>query len=185
MRNLPGQAPLVSRLDRVPVLLRNLQRSKPINMKRIKGLAEDVLTAMRVQNDELSILLVSDRRIRTLNARYRKIDHPTDVLAFPLETDGAREAGFGACSHAATILPPKCLPGSERRPPRLLGDVVISVATAQRQATAYGHSLHKEVIRLVVHGVLHLLGYDHELGAREARRMAGQERRVLRLIGTT
>jgi probable rRNA maturation factor len=168
----------------VPVLLRNLQRSNPITMKRIRGIAEDVLAAMHVQHDELSILLVSDRRIRTLNARYRKIDRPTDVLAFPLETDGARVAGSNACTPPAAVLPRKRDPEPHRRPPRLLGDVVISVATAQRQATTYGHSLHKEVIRLVVHGVLHLLGYDHELGTQEARRMAGQERRVLRLIGT-
>jgi probable rRNA maturation factor len=183
MRNLPGQVPLANRIDRVPVLLRNLQRSTPINMKRIRGIAEDVLAAMHVQHDELSILLVSDRRIRTLNARYRKIDLPTDVLAFPLETNGARVTGSNAYSPRTAVLLPKRVP--ESRPPRLLGDVVISVATAQRQATTYGHSLHKEVIRLVVHGVLHLLGYDHEHGAREARRMAGKERRVLRLIGTT
>ena len=169
----------------MPVLLRNLQRSRAINMKRIHGIAEDILAAMHVEHDELSIVLVSDRRIRTLNARYRKIDRSTDVLAFPLETEGARAAGATDCGSSPGVLPRKCVPASQRRPPRLLGDVVISIATAQRQATVYGHSLHKEVIRLVVHGVLHLLGYDHELGEREARRMAGQELRVLRLIGTT
>jgi probable rRNA maturation factor len=154
-------------------------------MKRIRGIAEDILAAMHVEQEELSIVLVSDRRIRTLNARYRKIDRPTDVLAFPLEPEGARVAGFHVGAFPSGVLPRKCVPALERRPPRLLGDVVISIATAQRQATVYGHSLHKEVVRLVVHGVLHLLGYDHELGAREAGRMAEQERRVLRLIGTT
>ena len=154
-------------------------------MKRIRGVAEEILAAMHVEHDELSIVLVSDRRIRTLNARYRKIDRATDVLAFPLETDGARVAGSNTCGPSAAVLSRKYVSALQRWPPRLLGDVVISVPTAQRQATVYGHSLHKEVIRLVVHGVLHLLGYDHEVGELEARRMAGQERRVFRLIGTT
>ena len=155
-------------------------------MKRIHGIAEDILDAMRIQHDELSILLVSDRRIRALNARYRKIDRSTDVLAFPLHTQGAHAVSATRNGRSVRARQRKCVfPEPRTAPARLLGDVVISVATAQRQATLYGHSLHEEVIRLVVHGVLHLLGYDHELGAREARRMAGQERRVLRLIGTT
>ena len=152
-------------------------------MKRIRRSAENLLAAMDLQHDELSIVLVSDPRIRALNARYRKIDRSTDVLAFPLETEGARAPGADRCGPPGGLLLRKRVPALQSQP-RLLGDVVISVATAQRQASAYGHSLHTEVIRLVVHGVLHLLGYDHELGAREASRMAAQERRVLRLLGT-
>jgi rRNA maturation RNase YbeY len=129
-------------------------------------MAEKILAAAHVKDAELSIVLVSDRRIRALNARYRKKDRATDVLAFPLEGVG----GHG--------------PGRKKgaRPPRLLGDVVISLATARRQAKALGHGLHEEVARLLIHGVLHLLGYDHEEGPREAARMATQERRVLRIV---
>ena len=88
MRNLIVQAPLAVRIDGVPVLLRNLQRAVPIDTKRLCRMAEKVLAAARVET-ELSIILVSDRRIRTLNERYRKKNRATDVLAFPLAMDGA------------------------------------------------------------------------------------------------
>jgi len=172
MRNLIVQAPLAVRIDGVPVLLRNLQRSVPIDTKRLCRMAEKILAAARVEKAELSIILVSDRRIRTLNERYRKKNRATDVLAFPLAMDGAGQ--------------PRC---SSRRqqvqPPKLLGDVVISLSTAQRQATALGHGLHEEVARLLVHGILHLLGYDHEQGPRQAARMIRQEHRLLRIVAAT
>lgn len=173
MRNLIVQAPLAVRIDGVPVLLRNLQRSVPIDTKRLCRMAEKVLAAARVEKTELSIILVSDRRMRTLNERYRKKNRATDVLAFPLAMDGA---GQPRC--AFRIRP-------QAQPPKLLGDVVISLSTAQRQAAALGHGLHEEVARLLVHGVLHLLGYDHEQGPREAARMIRQEHRLLRIVTAT
>jgi len=81
---------------------------------------------------EVSLLLCNDSLIRELNGRYRGIDSATDVLSFPQDA------------------------------PRLLGDVVISVETAERQASEYGVTVQEEVERLLAHGVLHLLGYDHE-----------------------
>jgi probable rRNA maturation factor len=86
---------------------------------------------------EISIALVDDAAIHALNTEYRGKDTPTDVLSFPMEQEIA-------------------LPGV----PRLLGDVVISVDTALRQAEAGGQSLDDELCHLVIHGVLHLLGYD-------------------------
>ncbi|TVQ53186.1 MAG: rRNA maturation RNase YbeY [Spirulina sp. DLM2.Bin59] len=91
---------------------------------------------------ELSLGFVDDAEMQQYNAQYRGIDRPTDVLAF-----AALEQGF---------LPP--LPPGE---PLDLGDVIISVETAQRQAIAQGHSLEQELIWLASHGVLHLLGWDH------------------------
>jgi probable rRNA maturation factor len=179
MRNLLGRGLLAVRIDRVPVLLQNLQRSIAIDMKQLRGMAEHILAAMHVENAELSILLVSDRRIRDLNRRYRKKDAATDVLAFPLDAESGvlpgrlrRRAGNSLRKPAA-------------RPPWLLGDVVISLATARRQAQNFGHGLHQEVLRLLVHGVLHLLGYDHERGPRKAAHMAREERRVLRMVAAT
>ena len=173
MRNLIVQAPLAVRIDGVPVLLRNLQRSVPIDTKRLCRMAEKILAAARVENTELSIILVSDRRIRALNARYRKKDRATDVLAFPLAMVGP--------------VRPRCSSRIKPRaqPPKLLGDVVISLSTAQRQAQALGHGLYEEVARLLVHGVLHLLGYDHEQGPQEATRMIRQEHRLLRIVAAT
>ena len=92
---------------------------------------------IRPRTVEISIALVDDAAIRGLNARYRGKDTPTDVLSFAQEQEIA-------------------LPGV----PKLLGDVVISVDTAARQADAGGRSLDDELCQLAIHGVLHLLGYD-------------------------
>src|SRR5437773_4582983 len=88
MRNLIVQAPLAVRIDGVPVLLRNLQRSVPIDTKRLCRMAENILAAVRVENTELSIILVSDRRIRALHERYRTNNRATAVLASPLAMVG-------------------------------------------------------------------------------------------------
>ena len=105
------------------------------------------------------MLLVSDREMRRLNREWRGKDRPTDVLAF-----SQRE-------------------GIVRPPAEILGDVVISVATARRQAKERGETLGRESDRLLIHGVLHLLGYDHERGATEALRMQRRERMLARLLG--
>ncbi|ALA60816.1 rRNA maturation RNase YbeY [Nitrospira moscoviensis] len=128
-----------------------------INLAALTRLADRVLAAAGEVESELSIELVGDGRMRRLNRTYRKKDRTTDVLAFPM-----REA---------------------RNPhPVLLGDVVISVPTAARQARQAGRSLDEELAALLIHGVLHLCGYDHERGEREARRMARRERAVFRAI---
>jgi len=98
------------------------------------------------------VLLVGDRAIRRLNRAYLSRDHPTDVLAFP------QPRGFS-------------LPG-----PHLLGDVVISVDTAARQAKAHGHSLNQELALLLIHGLLHLLGYDDSTPAARRRMWSTQAR---------
>jgi probable rRNA maturation factor len=100
---------------------------------------------------ELSLALVTDPEIHVLNRQYRGKDKPTDVLSFPL---------------------------ADELQPFLLGDVVISVETAARQAQRRGHSLREELQTLLIHGVLHLLGYDHEISRREATRMHRKEREV-------
>ena len=96
--------------------------------------------------------------MRALNARYRRKPRPTDVLAF-----AAREAPQPAT--------------------RLLGDVVISLDTAQRQARRARQSLDRELVTLLIHGILHLLGYDHERSARDASRMQRKERAILQALG--
>lgn len=101
---------------------------------------------------ELSVLLCDDEVIRRLNREYRHRDTSTDVLSFPQGED------------------------------RLLGDVVISVPTAARQAADAHHALTTEVARLLVHGVLHLLGYDHH-SAGEAAEMQAEEDRLLDGLG--
>ncbi|HBT47345.1 MAG TPA: rRNA maturation RNase YbeY [Peptococcaceae bacterium] len=107
---------------------------------------------------EVSVTLVNDAEIRRLNRTYRGVDAPTDVLSFPL-----RDAGDGE--------PP--IKGGEED--LLLGDIFISLETAERQAAAYGHSLEREVGFLALHGFLHLLGYDHDTPDREEVMFRRQE----------
>ena len=97
--------------------------------------------------------------MRTLNRTWRNKDRTTDVLSFPL-----REGRFRHIQ------------------PDLLGDIAISVPTAARQADDAGHSLAVELERLLVHGLVHLLGYDHEQGPRDARRMERKEQQLLKRL---
>lgn len=110
---------------------------------------------------EVSILLTDDTRIRELNRTYRGYDSPTDVLSFA-QHDPAEEASQPA------------LPEH----PDLLGDVVISVETAERQAKRHGVTLEQELALLAVHGILHLLGYEDETEA-GARQMRAREQEIL------
>ena len=172
----------------VPVVLQNRQHAVTINLARLRRTAKAVLAAARTGDAELSLMLVSDRRMRALNSRYRKQDRSTDVLAFPLTVPSIPPLCKGRLGGVESLgklyLPSPLLTkeGNLRQPPVLLGDVVISLPTARRQAAERGHGLFDEVIRLLVHGVLHLLGYDHERGLREAARMARRERAILRTL---
>jgi len=108
---------------------------------------------------ELSILLIGDRAMRTLNRDYRGKDKPTDVLSF------AQLEGRSIINSPT------------------LGDLVISVDTTAKQAQEYGVTYEHEFARLMVHGILHLHGYDHEgVPAREAQRMRRQEERILKAV---
>jgi probable rRNA maturation factor len=108
---------------------------------------------------ELSIVLVGDEEIGSLNWRYLKRRGATNVLAFPM-----REGEFGDLH------------------PNLLGDVVISLPTARREAEEAGTSLEAMVDRLLVHGILHLFGYDHEKNDRAAREMGERSEALLALL---
>lgn len=129
-----------------------------IDRALLRRRARRILAALDRDRAELSILLLDDAAIAGLNHVYRGRPLPTDVLAFSL-LEGA---------HA------------DRRGD-LLGDVVIGIETAARQARARRRTLDDEVARLLVHGALHLVGYDH-LRSAEARRMRAQERRVWRAL---
>lgn len=102
---------------------------------RVRALLSKASRMTGASRGEVSVLFCGDRRMRTLNRRYRGKDRPTDVLAFPAEA-GPRSGFFG--------------------------DVVVSVPYAKRQARRRGEAASREVDRLLVHGFLHLLGYDHE-----------------------
>ncbi|MEM6928572.1 MAG: rRNA maturation RNase YbeY [Myxococcota bacterium] len=122
----------------------------------IAEMADAILVALELADAELSVLLTSDAHIAELNASWRGVEGPTDVLSFPQES----------------------LPGG----PRLLGDVVVGMETASRQASEQGHDLATELRVLLVHGVLHLLGHDHQTSDERAA-MTKAEREVLAWVG--
>jgi probable rRNA maturation factor len=137
------------------VLVASRRRRRGVRAAQVKRDAEHLLRQLEL-DAELSVALVGDEEMRELNAQYRKIDKATDVLSFALEDD-TPTAGQ----------------------PRMLGDVVISLDTAARQAEQRDTDLLDEVRTLLVHGLLHLLGYDHERSAAEARRMFARQRKLV------
>ena len=132
----------------------------PLSPARLRYMADRVVRRVKgsafASRAEASLIFVGAARMRTLNRKYRRQDRPTDVLSFPL-MEGCR---FPA--------PP--------RGPRVLGDVVLCTPVATRQARENGIPVSEEVARLFVHGLLHLLGYDHAVPAQEKKMFALQER---------
>lgn len=147
----------------MPVLIQNRQRKVHLDCGQARRDLEAALRAVSCPDAELSLCYVGERRMRELNLRYRGLDLVTDVLSFPLRAETPQLAGEMA--------------------PRLLGDVVVAPSVAARQAFQRGHSLAQELLLLQIHGLLHLLGYDHEVSHAEARRMRREERRILRYVG--
>lgn len=140
------------------IRIKDCQRKITINKKRIDSRARQVFKIKGIEKGELSIFFVGRRRIRTLNRRFRRIDRPTDVLAFSM-----RE-GKGASLH-----------------PEVLGDVVICPQVAKRYAKIYKTTAEYEICLYLVHGILHLLGYsDTSLKSRSA--MEKQEIKILNKI---
>lgn len=138
---------------------RNTVPRSGIDARSVKRTAKRLLEAVGETASALSISFVNDAQIREINREHRGKDKATDVLSFPLAAPDAPGAGE-----------------------RLLGDVVISVDTAKRQAADYDASLEAEVNRLLIHGVLHIMGHDHE-ETEEQRRMRAEERRLAAAIG--
>ncbi len=133
---------------------RQAPRSPALDTRSVRRLADRMLAALGLEDAELSVLLTNDARIHELNRQHRHKDRPTDVLAFPLDED---DDSIG---------------------PRLLGDVVISLDTAERQARGRRRDLASEVRFLLAHGLLHLLGYDHATPG-EKRAMSALTRRLV------
>jgi len=164
----------------MPVILSSRLRSRRLRLSRVQSLAEKALRASGAARADLSLLLVGDRFMRRLNRLYRRKDRTTDVLAFPMRHIQPRLT----LRQAQGPEPSRGTPHASRFTSSMLGDIVISLPQAERQAAQAGHTLEREMAALVIHGLLHLLGYDHEQSAREARRMSRREQVVLRTLGT-
>lgn len=138
----------------MPVSVRSRLHRTSLLLPAISHLIQRMLSALGESRAVLSVEFIGDHRMRRLNAQYRGRNMTTDVLAFAM-----REA-----------------PGPSSA---LLGDVVISVPQAVRQAVEQEHSIQQELATLLIHGILHLLGYDHERSEIEARRMRRKEHALL------
>ncbi|OHE24406.1 MAG: rRNA maturation RNase YbeY [Syntrophobacterales bacterium RBG_19FT_COMBO_59_10] len=140
----------------MPVSLENRQKLFPVDVRRIRRSLKRLLKELRCEERDVCVLLVDDNKIREINNRYLNRDRPTNVISFAMA-----EGEFGGIN------------------PQILGDIVISVETASRDASASQLDLMDEIEFLLIHGLLHLLGYDHEEAAVEkAAEMKAREREL-------
>ena len=123
----------------MPVFISDDQRERFVDCELLKIQGRNILFFLGCGNQELSVLLTDDKKIRELNKKYRGQDRATDVLSFPQNDREENELDY-----------------------HLMGDVVISTVTAKRQASQHGLSLEEEIVLLLIHGILHLLGFNHE-----------------------
>jgi len=130
------------------ILIDNRQQRHPIDAKIVEKTAQAILDALAYPDAELSVVLVSDPEIHALNRQYRGKDRPTNVLAFAM-----RDGEFGSLT------------------PGLLGDVVISMDTLAREAADAGKPTLERFMELLIHGILHLVGFDHEASDTDAEKM--------------
>ncbi len=139
---------------------RNRVRRSGVDGRALVATAQTLLNACDERGSSISLTLVNDAAIREMNRTHRGKDAATDVLSFPLDPQES---------------------SGDEDPERLLGDVVISVDTARRQAAEYDALLQAELYRLLIHGVLHVLGHDHE-ESHEREVMTREERRLAAAI---
>ena len=131
--------------------------------ENVRAAAEKVGELYGVENGEVSVTLTNNEYIHTLNREYRGIDRPTDVLSFALNESEEPDVEDGPDVN-------------------VLGDLVISVERAKEQAADYGHSVKREIAFLTVHGMLHLLGYDH-MEEEDRIEMEAEQRFVMEKLG--
>jgi len=140
------------------IQIKYLRRIPGVRRKSIERKIRKVLKDLACDKDELSVLFADDSMIADLNSRYLGRLGPTNVLAFPMSEDQDRGVASG-----------------------MLGDVAISVDTAMRESEENGEQLEETICRLVIHGILHLMGYNHE-AVREERIMRKEEKRLISLV---
>jgi probable rRNA maturation factor len=145
-------------MEQLKILIDN-QQKKRVQTQFIRQKTKQILNALGCDAHEISLVVTDNDQIRELNRTYRGKDKPTNVLAFPMQ-----EGEFADIT------------------PGLLGDLVLSCETAQKEANDAGITLEERMSQLLVHGILHLLGFDHEQGESEAREMEDKSLALLRKI---
>jgi len=143
--------------------IQNRRKQPRVPTPKLKRIVQTICEGLGFSNLELSIVITDDATIHGLNRQWRDKDKPTDVLSFPQEQGPVDPSTFWG--H--------------------LGDVVISAETAAAQAPVYNHGFEDEMRRLLVHGILHLVGHDHIHGGRQAAKMKLEEERLVKHLLTT
>lgn len=141
------------------IQIQNKKNKTKIIDQELKKKITCILNALGFENAELSVLITDDREIEKLNSKYRSKNESTNVLSFPVE-EGEN-----------------IIPGL-----KILGDVVISEETALRESRAASITLDERISQLIIHGILHLVGYDHELGPEEDEKMTQKSIELISLI---
>lgn len=150
----------------------NLQRKIPLNTREYRSFVETLHGLFKeTEEREFSVAFVSDRRMKELNSFFRGKTSTTDVLSFPHETD----------EFDSVVRPDAKASDGEIQNRDYLGDIVISVEQAQKQAGENGLTLENEVKQLILHGLLHLCGYDHETDDGEMNKRELELRRKLKI----
>ena len=151
----------------MPVFVNNLQEKVIVTNKQLDILDMVVMTVLKLEkredDPEVTVAFVDDMYITDLNFRFRQKSEATDVLSFPMEENHGEE------------------PMVNGEQENILGDIIISMETAERQAEEYGHTLLRELAYLVTHGMFHLLGFDHA-NEDERMKMRDREEKVLELL---
>ena len=154
-KEAPSSKRLEARATRLKIYIKNEAGLDRAYRDRAKKLLSLSLKELHLDKAELSVLFIGDSGIQALNRQYLGKNRPTDVLSFPMDD------------------------------PSVIGDIVISVDRAREQSKEFGVSLNEELARLLVHGLLHLLGYDHVKGGRQAKKMRDREEGLLRSLVKT
>ena len=141
------------------IYVTNQQKSVSVDSAKVRRAAKKILTLLGYEGYELSIVITDDQEITRLNRQYFRRNRPTNVISFPMTADGL------------PLLPNK-----------ILGDVVISAETADRQAGKAGGKAKEEILFLLIHGILHLTGYDHEGTKEDREKMEAKEREIFSLL---
>lgn len=143
------------------VYIKNHQRLIKVNRQRIKRQLRKALQLLGLHKAELSILFVNDKRMEKLNEHYRGVARTTDVLSFPqIETQNSKLKTQNF----------------------ILGDIVINLHKAKRQAIEYNLSFYEELKRLLIHGLLHLINYDHEKSPHHKKKMKTKEKELIEAL---
>ena len=142
------------------ITVSNKQKKMDIKTAGIKASARKILNALEFPEAELSVMITDDDGIQELNRDYLNRDRPTNVISFPMQ-----EGDYGDVN------------------PNVLGDVVLSVETVARDAEALGYDLLEMLDFYLIHGILHLIGYDHEGAADEAAQMEAKTRELFEALG--